>query len=389
MGFIGQQTSVGFNLIREGYKRHDENLIYQGTKIVDFWTSPTIMSERVPIVWWDPRENETAGHSRGYPCFLRCFCDGMEGVLDAYRITKANGDEKEQWYAALVKVADFLADYQNEDGSFYRCYFTNGSVCTDTSDRCYQGTSKLNTPIAIRYLAKMYELTDDEKYKTAAVAAADFSYNTLYLGLEKYVGGTPDNPNTVDKEASIYAMFGFSAAYAITEDKRYLAAAEHAAASAMSWVTSYDYACPSAPDRDFINPFKYGRTSGFSTIGTGHYGADNYSADRYYDLFRLYVYTGKEFYLESAKLIQQNTKLSCDYDGKMGWKWRAIGPEASGICNFDFRGCDLWLPWSGIVNIKPIVYMYDAFGNGDIRKLDLAPEKLKEQLKKYGVGGKA
>ena len=388
MGFVGQQTSVGYNLLSEGYKKSDDEMISQGVSIIDFWTSDTIMGKAVPIVWWDPRNNATAGQSRGYPSFLRCFTDGMEGILDAYKIAYKNGEVHERWLAALIKVGDFLVQKQNEDGSYYRAYNTNGSVCTDTSSNAYQGKSKLNTPIAIRFLAKMYELTGEEKYKTAAVSAAEFSYNELYIDLEKYVGGTPDNPNTVDKEAAIYAMYGFNAAYALTGDAKYLKAAEHAAVSAMSWVYCYEFGCPASGDNKAINPFSEGRTSGFSIIATGHSGADNYSASMYYEMFKLYIFTDNEFYLNAARLLQNNTKLSSDYNGEMGFKYRALGPEASNISDFNFGTVGVWLPWSGIVNIKPIGYMRDTFGNGDIDKLNLNLPELRSALDSYGIGGK-
>lgn len=389
MGFVGQQTSVGYNLMRAGYEDGNEEMIAQGNAIIDFWTSDTIMKDKLPIVWWDPRNSDTAGQSRGYPSFLRCFVDGMEGILDAYKIAYANGTDNEQWKKALLKVADFLVDNQNEDGSYYRCYYTNGKVCTDTSNSTYQGTSKLNTPVAIRFLSKMYELTGDEKYKTAALGAAEYSYEVLYKKHEKYVGGTPDNANTVDKEAAIYATYGFNAAYALSGDEKYLKAAEHAGTSAMSWVYAYDFACPGKEDTKKINPFAYGgRTSGFSIIATGHSGADNYSASMYYEMFKLYVFTGNPFYLEASKLLGFNTKLSADYDGAMDWRFRAIGPEATNISDFDFSTVGVWLPWSGIVNIKPIGYMEDTFGNCDIRKLDTDLNALREQLSAYGIGGK-
>lgn len=388
MGFVGQQTSVGYNLMRYGYENDDPTTLSQGRDIIDFWTSDTIMNGKLPIVWWDPADDATAGRSRGYPSFLRCVADGMEGILDAYRIAHSHGDESEQWLRALTKTADFFVDYQNEDGSYYRAYYPNGRVCTDTSDRNFQGTSKINTPVAIRFLAKMYELTGEEKYKNAARRAAEYSYNELYLGLEKYVGGTPDNANTVDKEAAIYAMYGFSAAYGLFRDEKYLAAAEHAAASAMSWVYCYDFACPSSPENAHINPFSDGGVAGFSVIATGHSAADNYSAFMYYEMFKLYVYTGNEFYLEAAKFLEINTKLSTDYDGSMGWKYSAIGPEATNVSDFDFGTVGVWLPWSGIANIKPIGYMEDTFGNADIPALGKDIAALRKALDEYGVGGK-
>lgn len=388
MGFVGQQIPAGYHLLRTGYEKNDASLVDKGSTIVDFWASPTIMSGALPIVWWDSRNNETAGHSRGYPSFLRCFIDGMEGMLDAYLIARENGEEKAAWKNAVIKVGEFLADNQNDDGSFYRAYNTNGTVCTDTSDYRYQGTSKLNTPVAVRFLAKMYEFTGEEKYKTAALNAAEYAYNELYLGLEKYVGGTPDNANTVDKEASVYALYCFNAAYMLSSDEKYLEAADHAAASAMSWVYCYDFACPSDESVSAMNPFKEGGVIGFSVIATGHSGADNFSAYLYYEFFKMYVQTGEAFYLNAAGLLQNNTKLSTDYNGKMGWKWRALGPEASRVCDFAFSGVGAWLPWSGIANIEPIANMRSTFGKADVFELETDLTALRTALEAYGVGGK-
>ena len=388
MGFVGQQAAVGYHLMNSGYLSSDTEMVEKGKTIIDFWTSSTIMGSNVPIVWWDPRDNESAGHSRGYPSFLRCFVDGTEGIFDAYRLALSQGEDNTQWKNAVLKVANFLVNNQNNDGSFYRAYNTDGSVCTDTSNVDYQGTSKRNTPIAVRFLSKMYEFTGEEKYKTAALAAAEYSYNNLYLGLEKYVGGTPDNPNTVDKEASIYAMYCFNSAYMLTGDAKYLEAAEHAAVSAMSWVFCYDFACPSDAASSSINPFTEGRISGFSIIATGHSGSDNFSAYMYYEFYKTYILTGDEFYLHSAKFLQNNTKLSTDYNGEMGWKYRALGPEASNVSDFSFSSVGVWLPWSGIANIAPIQNMRLTFGNADIFELSSDRETLLEQLEAYGVGGK-
>ena len=68
----------------------------------------------------------------------------------------------------------------------------------------------------------MYHRTGDIDYRNAALKAAEFSYTELYQKLGKYVGGTPDNPNTVDKEAAIFALYGFNAAYGLSRDKKYL-----------------------------------------------------------------------------------------------------------------------------------------------------------------------
>lgn len=388
MGFVGQQVAVGYHLLSTGFGKNDSDMVAKGKTIVDFWTSSQIMKDKVPIVWWDPKDNSSAGSSRGYPSFLRCFVDGAEGMIDACKVGSANGMDITQWKNAVIKIGEFLVNNQNSDGSYYRAYNTNGTVCTDESDKNYQGDSKLNTPIAVRFLAKMYEFTGEEKYKTAAIKAADYSYDVLYGDLEKYVGGTPDNPNTVDKEAAIYAMYCFNAAYSLTNEAKYLEAAQHAAVSAMSWVYCYDFACPSSAGKENMNPFTSGRVSGFSIIATGHSAADNFSAYMYYEMYKMYIYTGDTFYLHAAKFLQNNTKLSTDYNGEMGWKYRAMGPEASVVCEFSFKTVGVWLPWSGIANIEPIANMRSVFGNADIDKITADRTALAAKLSEYGNGGK-
>lgn len=388
MGFVGQQIAVGYHLLRYGLENNDPETVRKGQTIVNFWASPTIMDTYFPTVWWDPSDNATAGRRREYPCFLRCMTDGMEGLLDACRIAEAYGIPHTEWEAALRKTGEHFLEKQETDGAFRRAYRTNGEVETG-GDRNTQGMSKLNTPVPIRFLAKMYEHTQDERYKRSALKAAEFAYHELYLKSGKYVGGTPDNPNTVDKEAAIFAFYGFNAAYELSGDKKFLQAAEHAALCAMSWVYCYDFPVPNRNENEQKNnPFGKGGTSGFSIISTGHSGADNFIAYLYYEMYKLYIRTGKPIYKQMALFLQNNTKSCTDFDGRMHYKYRAFMPEATNIADMAFRSVNRWLPWSGIANIEPIVQMEDAFGENDIRRIPYSLEQLREKLSDYGCGGR-
>ncbi len=388
MGFVGQQIAAGYHMYRYGLDHRDSEVKNKGKSIIDFWVSDAIMSTFFPTVWWDPADNGKAGQRREYPCFLRCFVDGMEGLLDAYRISSAYGEPQESWNDALKKVASNLINKQNEDGSFYRAYKTNGEVETH-GDRNTHGISKLNTPIAVRFLVKMFEHTGELQYKEAAIKAAEFSYNELYLKLGKYVGGTPDNPNTVDKEAAIYALYCFNAVHEVTGDIKYLKAAEHAANCAMSWAYCYDFAIPNRNSTDAKkNPFTKGGILGFSVIATGHSGADNFIAYTFYEIYKLYIKTGNKLYLNMAKFLQNNTKLNTDFDGRMNYKYRAFMPEATNVADLTFRSVSVWLPWASIANIEPIVHLEETFGKNDIFQINMNLSELRSRLSTYGVGGK-
>ena len=250
-------------------------------------------------------------------------------------------------------------------------------------------SSKLNTSIAVRYLAKMYELTSELKYKTAALSAAEYCYTVLYEGLGKYVGGTPDNPNTTDRESTMFALYAFTAAYALGGGEKFLAAAEHAAACGMSWTYSYDFKVPNRTPADAaVNPFQKGGTSGFANIAVGHSGADNGSAFFSYEIYKLYVLTGDAYYLEAAKFFQNNTKSSTDYDGRMGYRFRGLGIEATNIADMRFNATTYWLPWATIASINPIVDLQETFGEMDIVKLTDDLSGLRAKLAAYGSGGK-
>lgn len=388
MGFVGQQLPAAYQMYRYGLDNSNAEIMQKGETMVSFWAEKINANSYFPVVWWDPSNNANGGSNRNYPSFLRCMVDGLEGMLDAVRIAKAYNQDKPEWEKALLKFANNLVAKQNDDGSFYRCYNTDGTVCTDTSNATYQGTSKLNTPIAVRFLSKMYEYTGETKYKDSAIKAAEYAYNELYVKLGKYVGGTPDNPNTVDKEAAVYALYCFDCAYMLTGEEKYLNAAEHAAVSTMSWTYTYDFAVPNQNVTDVKqNPFSEGGVIGFSVIATGHSGADNYSAYAFYEMYKIYLLTGNEFYKQSALLLQIDSKLSTDYSGKIGYKYKAMMPEATNVADFAFKSVGTWLPWSGIANIEPIVNLYETFGEMNIQDIEASFSEQKNILEKYGCGG--
>lgn len=358
-GFVGMQSSVGAHLYREGLLSNDNDLINKGKTMVNFWSSSLVNVNYFPYVWWDGGQTSTGGSYRGYSCFLRCMVDGMEGILDAYNFGIEFGVDNPSWRSRVIEFADRLVAKQNDDGSFYRAYTTSGAVDKSKDDIKIQGESKLNTPVAIRFLAKMYLLTNNNIYKQAALKAADYSYTHIYEELGKYVGGTPDNPNVVDKEAAFYALYGFRYAYELSNDEKYEKAMVHAAVCSLSWVFVYDFACPSETATNAINPFKEeGHVIGFSIIATGHGAADNFSSWLWYDLYKTYESTNLEFFKKAAILIQHASKLSTDYDGRLGYLYKCLGPEASTLSDFDFKSVSVWLPWSGVANINPIVSLY-------------------------------
>lgn len=187
----------------------------------------------------------------------------------------------------------------------------------------------------------------------------------------------------------MYALYDFLSAYQLSGDEKYMKAAEHAAVSTMSWTYVYDFAVPNRYSSDAaLNPFADGGVIGFSVIATGHSGADNFSAYTFFDMFKMYILTEDEFYHSAALLLENDTKLSTDYDGKLGYKYSAMMPEATNVADFAFTSVGVWLPWSGVANIEPITMLEDAFGKMNIEDLTLDLNTMKTLLDEYGCGGK-
>ena len=384
MGFVGQQTSVGFHLIRNGIKINSSAQRSKGEKVIDFWVNESFTSYGFPRVWFGTASNVWAGPDIA-PSFIRYMSDGMEGILDAYLEEKAAGVTKRAWMDKCVTFADWLVANQNEDGSYYRAYNQNTGKVYDTEDG-KQGTSKNNTTCPVRYLIRMYEQTGDTNYLNAAKKAGEFAYQEYYLG-GKYYGGTPDGKNVVDKEAGVIALYAFDSLYEATGENKWLNAAEHAATFFASFVYTFDF---NVWGKSIYNIYRDRvGTSGLSIISTGGNSVDTFAAYLYYEFFKLYVYTQKEFYYDFALLLQNNTKQFINIDGSLPYGRDGIISEAQNISNqFFFQSVDACLTWCNIAMIDPIASMEDAFGVKSIEKAKtLGTEKLLKKLKEYGSGG--
>ena len=127
---------------------------------------------------------------------------------------------------------------------------------------------------------------------------------------------------------------------------------------------------------------------GFSFIATGHSSADNYIAYAFFALYRLYLESGNEFFKDAAILVENASKLCTDYDGRMGFRYPAMMPEATTVSDFAFKSVGTWLPWSSIANIEPILQTKVAFGSYDIEGIALSTEEQLSALDTYGMGGK-
>ena len=375
IGFIGMNAALGTQMMRYGIMNNDMDTYEKGFNIIDFWASNAVSDEGVIKIW--AYEN---GSFNRYPSYLRTMADGAEGILAAYELVK-DTESVEYWLTAVRNFADFLVSHQMEDGSWYRAYDWHGNMYKDDNpdslvgDKNTVADSKLNTPVAIRFLLQVYDVTGDERYYAAAVKAGEYTLANL-SNAGKYVGGTPDNPNCIDREAGIYALYAFNALYNATGEDKWLYYAEQAAVFTVSWMYTYSFVINEEEGLEPAKPLVNGNNEGLSIIATGHSSVDTFMAYTYYELFKLYVWTADEFWYDLSLYVQNNTKQTIACEAGLDYAYKSFAIEATSIADFYFvsaeGGC--WLPWITNANIEPYTNMIDVFGVGDVR--DLSKENL-------------
>lgn len=409
MGFVGAQTSLAAQMIKYGYETENQELITKGRKMIDFWVGEAAypLSSSLPYVWWDRYENVQGGSpryteaGRPYPGFLRILCDGMDGIMEACKYLELGGGVVPlSWMQSVLRVSEFFLNKQEADGSLRRAYdVVSGAINTDNSDQSYQGDSKINTASVVPFFYKISDYYKAQKndvkaneYAQAAKAAAQYVYENIFLTLGKYVGGTIDQHNIVDKEAGIFALRAFTATYIATGEEKYLAAAEHAASFVLTFIYVYDFSVPCADEgQNRYNPFKNGGASGFSIIATGHSNSDIFSAYTVYDFYKMYVLTGKQVWKDIAVFVENNSKQAVDYDGRHGFLYKGTSPEASGLYRFSYSTVDtpgIWLPWNTDACVRPMSDLDYMFGALEIERIAYGLEEQKQLLLEYGLGGK-
>ena len=340
-GFVGQQIPCAYNMMLYGIKNNDKTSLQNGMNVINFWihSAKMMTPAGVPMIWYDGVSNRWLG----YPTFTRMAVDAMEGLFDAYRLAVANGIQVNGWIEAVKACADWFVSAQNADGSWYRCYNYEGTYYKGTESNITwnpgniaKSTSKNNSTMPIRFLGKMYEFTGDVKYLNAIKKAGEFIYKELYPQ-NAYYGGTCDNPDCMDKEAGVFAMYAYDTLYTLTGDEKWIKCLEQATVFTMSSVITVSFKINrNASDLKAASSLKYGYSDGLSYIICGGTGVDNYAAYIYYQLFRLYVHTGKEVYYKMSEFIQQNTKSTMDWDGALGYPYKSLTPEASTIYSFGY-----------------------------------------------------
>ena len=349
IGFVGQQAGIGYQLLRYGVLENDDEAVEKGLGILDYWTGETMTETGCPKVW----THLSTHQFEPQPQWVRQIGDGLEAIHDAYVFEKKRGVDHPAWLDYCVKTADWLAGHQNGDGSFYRSYYYDGSVCMD---------SKASTPCVIRFLLQMAALTGNAAYRESALRAGEWTYEKMYQGFE-YRGGTCDQSDVLDKESGIYCLFAFLALHEADGDSRWLEAARGAA----DYVETFTFVWSFPVEMPYPNhPFRRNHISGQSNVTVGMGGGDVYMAACVYVYYKLYRATGDAHYRDFAEFLNRNVKQVNDVDGSCGYRYPGLVNEGGSFSEQRYTGRYHWLPWCSFVEVDPVSRLYDEFGTYEV-----------------------
>ena len=346
-GFIGQaMQAAALLLLRKDKVPSDANV--QAVQLIEFFMGNCLSPQGIPRTWFDISGPGTV-RWRSYESYLRVIVDGLSGILQADSASRKNGITHSGWRPFVIKVVDKLLGYQGSDGGFPRAWNHDGSVFN---------ASTTNTSHIIPLLVDLFVLTKERRYRDAALLAGQHIL-TNQVAMYNFVGGTPDNPDVIDKEAGVKALSALLALYDLTGDKTYIRHAVTAAGFVCSWTYYHDIAIP---DGSHDQAFPKGRgTRGSSIIATGHSGADTFSSIIWFDLLRLYVLTGDVYWHRQAIFHAYASKQLLDHDGTLGYALPGLQNEAFSVAPLRGRGVRLWLPFLATTHLEPIVKASDVY----------------------------
>lgn len=267
--------------------------------------------------------------------YLRSLAEAGHSALRSWEIEKKAGRAHPSWRQWAEDLADFLLRVQRRDGSLARGFFAN-------SDR-EANDSPESTLCAVRFLVECALRLDKKACLPAAVAAGEFAWQHGHQ-FGRFVGGTIDNPDVVDKEAGTIALDAYLALADSTGEKRFVHYAKAAAAFAETWIYVWKVPMSENPTPHFPTD---ATTVGMQLIATGHSLVDSYMAFDAGNYLRLHRLTGDDHDREVAEILLHNTKgaistLAHPYDlAGPGWQqehWSLAPPRGRGLHR-------LWLPW--------------------------------------------
>ncbi len=336
IGFVSRNLEVALVLLEAGRRRRFPLLRAKGERVVDFWTARG--GTGLSHTEYDYRTGAWADYrsENGEPfVYLRDQSEAHRVCLACCASERRRGVARGAWLTWARSYGDWLLAHQNPDGSFYRSYALSGRPAS---------TSTADSSHVVAFLCDLASATGEGVYLSCALRTAGHLWNAFHReGL--YFGGTLDNPDCIDKEASALALDGYLRLYESTRDRQWLEAADRSARWCETWIIAWEIPMPTEPEVPrFYAP---GHTTvGLQLITTGFSAVDMFLGRQAGDFLRLARYTGDRHWTEAARILLHNTKCMVQVHGEHGYAHDGFQIEHWAIGRGRGYGLNSgWLPW--------------------------------------------
>jgi hypothetical protein len=284
MGWTGQAEAPGYALQVLAPGLHDPEAIPMAQRSLDFLSSTPFYAEGFHN-WYDYEKKEWSNEEPLNQA------QAMLNFANAIRVGRKRGMSTARWEAFLHKSADLHA----------------ARILADS----WKPISTMEA-FFIAPLVRSFELFGGEKYRQAAIKAAD-TYARRHLSMrEPYWGGTSD-ASCEDKEGAYGAMQGFLALYDLTHDPEHLRWARHAADVVMTYLVVWDIDLPPGRLRDHAL-----RTRGWTSVSVQNQHLDVFGVLIAADMYHLGQVLNDEKLKRTAILMYRSCGQLIDAWGSQG-----------------------------------------------------------------------
>jgi len=331
-GFLGKNIEIAYCLYRMYLKKRFPRLREIAVNVINFMTSKTLpnglfYTDYCPAFrqWYGYRLGRTKNVS------TRMMGEVCYNLLKMYQAAKQVNDANEKWIEIVQRFCDFMVENQPPTGNFGKWWSPKGVLVDDS------GT---NGAYVIWALTELYKITQNEKYKQAAIKAANY-YIQKFVLTDEYWGDTLD-ANAIDKEAGHAILRAMILLFEITQDRRFLQAACRAGHFVATWQIVYNI------------PFPENSALGqrrFKTFGVTIVSVENMHSDPYIcfalDYLWLWKYTQDLYWKERAlAALQWALQMVANEHDTLGYKKWFVGwqPEQYNHTIWQYYGSSMLFP---------------------------------------------
>jgi len=316
IGWVGQNASLANSLLVDYLKNDNISSKEKGLSVLDCWAKYAPLKNGLFRVRFD----HIIGKKAKYP-EVNDACNLATTALqffDAFNLAERCGEKRPKYLTIALNICNFAIEAQKDTGKWGKCWDNDG-ICKDD-----QGTIGA---FLLLPLVRAYQITGEKKYLTAAKRGYQFYFDD-FLANGYSTAGALDT-YCIDKESSIPLIKGGLELYKITNDGKYLNAAELASYYAATWQWSYSIPLPKD---SLLHQFQYDSFGGTS-VSTQHHHIDHYALTLFESWNDLAELTGNQQWQQRAHAIWTNASRFIS-DGSLSiWgKKRPRGGQDEGIC---------------------------------------------------------